>query len=550
MDYTPTTEDVAAALDAARHSARGVGGAIAIVQRGQIEQTTIYGYSNMGGDKSEVCESTLFPLCSITKQFTCRLLLDVIRNPTEKMRAIGTDPLPQIHGALADLMPRLAQDIVSGRLTAKNLCDKTSGIRDQWAMSVLWGAMPEGVFDWTHQEFALDLASLQSEPGTESQSCGTGFIALARAIETVAGVGFAVLLSERIFVPAGMKTARFCASICDLPASSEGYEGDEAMGYFKAVNNVDFYGDCGIFASLRDMIAYERFLDREAEDPDSLYRAMLAMEHLDDDKQSAYGYGLTHKKLHNNHVVGHAGLVRGFTVWRAHLPDEHISVVVMFNHHASAQTIGDNIIKRLYPVEERTRSDLIGPDSKWAGTFLDRSTRLCTEITLLPDAGEVEVMYEGKKRERFTTAEFSGIWDDATLLPHADVGCMLAQPGTTASLALRRIARPQVNPRGRNWSLDYVGEYCCEEVMSTFRCQGQGDCLYGFFEGFLGTGPVHLMRYVGDDVWLLACPRSMDRSPPGDWTIVFERANGASAGITRVTIGCKVARNLRYTRVT
>lgn len=80
------------------------------------------------------------------------------------------------------------------------------------------------------------------------------------------------------------------------------------------------------------------------------------------------------------------------------------------------------------------------------------------------------------------------------------------------------------------------GAYYCAEIDSVFHCSGSGGMLYGSFDGFLGKGPVHLIRSIGDDVWFLACPRAMDSQPPGDWTIVVRRDD--SGDVTGITIGC------------
>jgi D-aminopeptidase len=52
---------------------------------------------------------------------------------------------------------------------------------------------------------------------------------------------------------------------------------------------------------------------------------------------------------------------------------------------------------------------------------------------------------------------------------------------------------------------------------------------------------------IGADVWALPCPRALDHSPPGDWTLAFRR-DGAR-GITGIELGCWLARRLPYARV-
>jgi len=88
------------------------------------------------------------------------------------------------------------------------------------------------------------------------------------------------------------------------------------------------------------------------------------------------------------------------------------------------------------------------------------------------------------------------------------------------------------------------GHYYCTEIDSVFHCSGSGSMFHGSFDGFLGRGPVHLSRSLGDDVWALACPRAMDSQPPGDWTVVVRRDR--SGNVVGVAIGCWLARNLAF----
>ena len=46
---------------------------------------------------------------------------------------------------------------------------------------------------------------------------------------------------------------------------------------------------------------------------------------------------------------------------------------------------------------------------------------------------------------------------------------------------------------------------------------------------------------VGPDLWRLTCPRSLNFSPPGDWTLALRRDGGRIAG---VEVGCWLARRI------
>ncbi len=94
---------------------------------------------------------------------------------------------------------------------------------------------------------------------------------------------------------------------------------------------------------------------------------------------------------------------------------------------------------------------------------------------------------------------------------------------------------------------DVAGRYRCAELDAELAVADAGGLLYGGFSGFLGQGRMELLEPVGPDVWALPCPRALDHTPPGDWTLAFRRDGaGRAAG---VEVGCWLARRLDYARI-
>lgn len=69
---------------------------------------------------------------------------------------------------------------------------------------------------------------------------------------------------------------------------------------------------------------------------------------------------------------------------------------------------------------------------------------------------------------------------------------------------------------------------------------------YAAFDGYLGKGPIHTMRHLGEDVFWMSCFRSLDAPSPGNWTVAFRKEGGEVKG---VTVGCMIARGVEYKRV-
>ncbi len=94
---------------------------------------------------------------------------------------------------------------------------------------------------------------------------------------------------------------------------------------------------------------------------------------------------------------------------------------------------------------------------------------------------------------------------------------------------------------------DVAGRYRCDELDAEVTVVDAGGVLHGGFSGFLGQGRMERLEPIGADVWALPCPRALDHTPPGDWTLAFHRrADGAAVA---VTVGCWLARGFAYHRV-
>ena len=94
---------------------------------------------------------------------------------------------------------------------------------------------------------------------------------------------------------------------------------------------------------------------------------------------------------------------------------------------------------------------------------------------------------------------------------------------------------------------DVAGRYRSDELEAELTVVDTGGVLYGAFSGFLGQSRMELLGSVGGDVWVLPCLRALDHTPPGDWTLAFNR--DASGRASSVDVGCWLARRLNYVRI-
>jgi CubicO group peptidase (beta-lactamase class C family) len=517
---------------------RGPGGAVAVVKDGELVGQRVWGYADLRR-RIPMTPQTQLPICSITKQFVGALLLDLERDPPPNMIAKG-DVRKQLADQLSELLsPELLQD--SG-LTIEHLYDMQSGIRDYWAMTTLWGAQPDDEF-LIARDCGPALARTKSfhfRPGTEFSYCNINFHILGRVIERATGESLGKLLEDRILRPAGMTTALLCPNTAQHPPPCIGYENNEKNGYFEAVNRIEWSGDAGLVASLADMIAYEKYLDRLSSDPQSWYRKAIEPQTFGDGNAAPYHYGLGRVDVNGVSSFGHGGALRGYRLSRRHAPQERLSVVVLFNHEGSPSGAVDHIFRGILKLPKPENAPLT-PTAGWYGIFLDPDTQLAITVSKVAQEGEVGIDYDGGVDNIILTEPDHG--KSRAVIARIDGDSLhLHRVTDNRKLDARRI----VPNDSESKDSALTGDYHCAEIESSFHCEGEDGMLYGSFDGYLGKGPASPMRYLGSDVWALSCPRGLDAPAPGDWTMAFSRDENKT--VIGVTVGCWLARGLHFVK--
>jgi hypothetical protein len=380
------------------------------------------------------------------------------------------------------------------------------------------------------------------------------FHVLGRILENVTGLSLAQILVERLFIPAGMASAGLCPNTNGLPLPIVGYEGNGTTGYFAATNRIEWAGDAGIAASLDDMIAYEQYLDRSLSDPESPYATTSKQQRFRDGCPASYGYGLARSERAGKTAISHGGALRGFRHERLQIPCERLSVVILLNYEAPPSVFADYVLEKMLAYDEpKPKSVTAAPEL--TGDFLDPETQLYLEIKAGEGVkpGTLQMNYgpgttgATVKLTSETTAESSATKSDTKLRLDGDI-LHVERTDENRTIQAKRIQPPADAATTIVASANVSGTYRCDEADSTFTVSGEDGVLHGSFDGFLGEGPVWLMRHLGESVWALGNPRSLDSTPPGDWTVVFKRGEDGKE-VLGCTVGCWLARGLQYAKV-
>ena len=498
----------------------GPGGAVAVLREGEVLVRHAWGFAN-AERRIAFTPKTLFRMCSITKQFTCGVVLDAFPDPSV------------LDGDVAARLPRL-EVAAPGAL---HLCHNQSGLRDYWAVAMLHGAGPEDAFgDADAARVIGGTRTLQFTPGTRYSYVNQNFRILSDILQDRAGRSFAELLRTRIFERAGMETAFLAADTRAMPDGAEGYDGSQAAGFRAAENRIFWTGDAGLGASLDDMIAWERHIDATRDDEASLYRRLSAPVSFVDGAPAGYGFGLSRRMAFGRTLTGHGGALRGWRSQRAYAAADRVSVVVLFNHLSDAGDAATTLLAAALG-EERPRPVSDQPPPAWLGAYIEPETGLAVRI---------DTASKGRVRLRFGQSdEMFDLNGDGTAGP-PDARLRPGEGGLWMDRAYENQSS-RLLPCAGEAARDIAGRYRCEELDAELTITDAGGALYGARSGFLGQGRMEQLESIGADLWALPCPRALDHSPPGDWTLAFQR--GGDGRVAGIEVGCWLARRLPYTRL-
>ncbi|MCX8998069.1 D-aminopeptidase [Rhizobiaceae bacterium BDR2-2] len=504
---------------------RGPGGAVAVVRNGEVLVRHAWGYADLDR-RMPMSPQSLMPVCSVTKQFTCGLLLDLFPDPSVLDDALGAW-LPLMEGP---------------RPTIAHLAHNQSGLRDYWALTVLHGALAEGRFDRSQaRELIGRTRTTHFAPGHRYSYSNGNFHILGEIIAERTDRDLGELLAERILAPAGMETARLAPDTADRPGHVMGYEGNAATGFFPAVNRIWWAGDAGLVASLDDLIAWERFIDRTRDDADGIHARLSRPPAFADGRQAYYGFGLAHADHNGIATVGHGGALRGWRCHRVHAPAERLSVVVMFNHEANARAAAFSVLDAALgrsPAATENRQ----PGEALKGHFLCPQTGLSAAVTPLP-GGTIHFRF-GTGAEFLSPADERTASGDQTVLRVDGDGLLLERRFENLFTRLERL--PPLADEPFAGAEDIAGRYTSPELQADLDIAVSGGQPFGVFSGFLGKGTAHPLFPFAPDVWLMPVRRSMDAPAPGDFTLRFER--DGRGRVTRLEAGCWLARRNLYER--
>jgi CubicO group peptidase (beta-lactamase class C family) len=299
-----------------RQGAPGV--ALAVVRDGRIVKQAGYGLANLEL-QAPVRPETIFQSGSIGKQFTAALVL-----------LLADDGLLGLDDPVSKHLPGTPASW--RKVTIRMLLHHTSGLADPYAVLDLQR-------NYTDAELLKIYGRLPTlfEPGTAFSYSNMGYHVLGFMCSRVGKRFYGDQVIDRVFRPAGMKTARMISETDIVANRAAGYElvDGKLRNQAWVAPTLNSTGDGSYYLSVLDFAAWDVALDGDVPLKESLRELMWTPGRLANGKTVSYGLAWSLEPFEGHPAASHGGAWQGFLTTYVRLQDQRLSVVVLTNSNAA-----------------------------------------------------------------------------------------------------------------------------------------------------------------------------------------------------------------------
>lgn len=289
----------------------GVG--VAIVRDGEPVRVQGYGFANLE-HQVPVHPDTLFQSGSIGKQFTAMAVMLLVEDGKLDLDASVRTYLTDAPGSWS-------------AITLRNLLNHTSGL----AAPELDERREYSDEELMHAAYALPPTF---PPGRRWEYSNTGYVTLGIIVRKIGGEFYGDVLTNRVFAPLGMRTARVISDEDLVPNRSAGYQTGE-QGYRNqswVSTTLNATADGSLYLSVLDYVQWENGLRKRALLKPASWNEILRPAKLDNGTTYPYGFGWdVRTAVDGGTIWSHGGSWQGFRTYIRRYDTDGVTIVALAN---------------------------------------------------------------------------------------------------------------------------------------------------------------------------------------------------------------------------
>ena len=345
------------------------GGSVAVVKGQDTILIKGYGKADLEFDVATP-QDAIYEIGSVTKQFTA---VGILLLAEQGKLSLDDDITKYFPGYNSQ----------GNRIPVRRLLDHTSGIKG-------YTEIPEfgriGMTD-APQDTLVGIFSKKPfdfKTGEEEIYNNSAYFLAGLLIEKLSGKSYADFVKETMFDKAGMTNSRYCSESAIVKNRAHGYDAADTLGNLiraRYLNHKWPYAAGSLCSTVRDLVKWNDALHHGRILQPASYAELIAPSTLNDGTKLRYAKGLALASLAGRRAIWHDGGINGFISLNRYLPDDTLSVVVLWNSTGRDLDVGEDIIAAvLGPAADDTKP-VDGDINDYAGTYKGNSRGRGMEAT-------------------------------------------------------------------------------------------------------------------------------------------------------------------------
>ncbi len=299
-------------------------GAILVKKGENIIYKNAFGLANREWNIPNTIDSK-FLAGSIGKSITAFMTLILVNDGLIDLNATINEYIPDYSGP------------GNNKATIHQMLTHTSGIPDHGAIPNLSKKLVRWSYNTDQYLTLIKDLDLKFEPGTGFAYSGIAYNLLAIICEKVTKKDFADLLSDRLFMPLGMKNTKHDKNLDIDVKRAYGYEYHLLEGYMNPsfIEMCHVKGSGGILTTVDDLAKFnnecfdaQKLLSKE------LYKKMFT-RHIKDWQYYGYGWWITDKIAISDTLtlISHGGSTDGYKAYSTRIVEDSIDILLFQNNY-------------------------------------------------------------------------------------------------------------------------------------------------------------------------------------------------------------------------
>lgn len=379
-------------------SGKAAGASVAVVRGSDTLVMRGYGMADLEFEVPTPPDA-VYEIGSVTKQFTAVAIMQLVEQGKLSLDDDLTKYLP-------DYPTR------GTRIPVRRLLDHTSGIKGYTEMPefgrLMIQKLPKDTLVKLFSKAPTDFAPGEAEVYNNSAYFLAGLI-----IEKVSGMSYADYVQKNLFDRAGMPNSRYCSEREIVKRRANGYDPADSTGRLVRAAYLDHtwpYAAGSLCSTVGDLVKWNQALHGGRVLSPEAYGELIKPDTLNDGTLLRYAKGLALVPLAGRPAIWHDGGINGFISLNRYLPQDSLSVVVLWNSTGEDLDVGEDIIEAVLGPAPSRAAEFTGSLDEYAGTWKGTGRGRPLEIVLAADSGRL-TMKQGRGKPEALTFVGDDTWE-------------------------------------------------------------------------------------------------------------------------------------------